>query len=69
MPPFTGCEVFLVLNPTGPVNTMFTFIGTFTSELNSTCTMQVSVPLGCMGVGVLADNITEVGAGTAVMII
>ena len=69
MPPVIGCEVFVALNPTGPVNIVFTLNGMSASELNCMCTVQFTDPFGCMEVGLVADNITEVGAGTAIKII
>ena len=66
MSPITGCEVLIVLNPAGPVNSVFTLTGIFASELNSTCTIQISDPFGHTGVGLLADSFTEIGAGTTI---
>ena len=54
------------MNPTGVVNTVFTVTGTSTAGLNSTAQVRVtSDPKGGMGLGMLLDNDTEVGAGTA----
>ena len=63
--------MLVVLNPAGPVHTVFTVTGTSTAGLNSMCTVQFRVtsdPTGCTGLGgtVLLDNVTEVGAGTVV---
>ena len=57
-----------VMNPAGLVNTVFTVTGTSTAGLNSRVTVQVRVtsdPKGGIGLGMLLDSITEVGAGTA----
>ena len=53
------------VNPAGVVNTVFTVTGTFTAELSSTAQVRViSDPKGGMGLGMLLDSVTEVGAGT-----
>ena len=47
------------------VNTVFIVTGISTTELNSTAQITVtSDPKGGMGLGMLLDSITEVGAGT-----
>ena len=54
------------MNPSGVANTAFTVTGTSTAELNSTAQVRIiSDPKGGMGLGMLLDNDTEVGAGTA----
>ena len=54
------------MNPSGVANTVFTVTGTSTAELNSTAQVRAtSDPKGGMGLGMLLDNDTEVGAGTA----
>ena len=68
MLPIIGCVVLVIVNPSGLVNTVFTVTGTATTEFNSTVTVQVRVtsdPKGGIGLGMLLDSITEVGAGTA----
>ena len=66
MPPISGCGS---VSPGGPNSghTMFTVTGTSTAGFNSTCMVQFRVtvdPTGRIGLGVLLDNVTEVGAGT-----
>ena len=55
------------VDPASVVNTVFTTsIGTSTAGLNSTAQVRVtSDPKGGMGLGMLLDKATEVGAGTA----
>ena len=54
------------VNPSGVVNAVFTAIETSTAGLNSTAQVRLmSDPKGGMGLGMLLDNATEVGAGTA----
>ena len=54
------------MNPAGVKNIVFTVTGTSTAGLNSTAQVRVtSDPIGGMGLGMLLDSITEVGAGTA----
>ena len=54
------------MNPAGVKNIVFTVTGTSTAGLNSTAQVRVTLgPKGGMGLGMLLDNITEVGAGTA----
>jgi hypothetical protein len=49
---------------------MLTVTGTSTAGLNSTAQVRVtSDPKGGMGLGMLLDSVTEVGAGTAYNII
>ena len=60
--------MLVVVNPAGVVNAVFTVTGTSTAGFNSTVTVQVRLtldPKGGIGLGMLLDNITEVGAGTA----
>ena len=53
-------------NPSSVINTVFTVTETSTAGLNSTAQVRVtSDPKGGMGLGMLLDNATEVGAGTA----
>ena len=53
-------------NPSGVVNTVLTVTGTSTAGLNSTAQVRVTLaPKGGMGLGMLLDSVTEVGAGTA----
>ena len=55
-------------NPIGVVNTVFTVTGTSTAGLNSTAQVKVtSDPKGGIGLEMLLDSNTEVGAGTAKM--
>ena len=54
------------MNPAGVVNAVFTVTGTSTAGLNSTVQIRLtSDPKGGIGLGMLLDSITEVGAGTA----
>ena len=53
-------------NPASVVNTVLTVTGTSTTGLNSTAQVRAtSDPKGSMGLEMLLDSITEVGAGTA----
>ena len=55
-----------VANPSGLVNTVFTVTGMSTAGLVSTAQIRATLdPKGGIGLGMLLDNITEVGAGTA----
>ena len=68
MLPITGCAVLARVNPSGAVNAVFTVTGTSTDVFDSTVTVQVRVtsdPKGGIGLGMLLDSVTEVGAGTA----
>ena len=66
MLPIIGCAVLARMNPSGVVNTVLTVTGISTAGLNSTAQVRVtSDPKGGMGLGMLLDNDTEVGAGTA----
>ena len=66
MLPITGCAVLARMNPFGSVNAVFTVTGTSTAGLNSTVQVRVtSDPKGGIGLGMLLDSVTEVGAGTA----
>ena len=40
--PITGCAVVVVINPTGPVHTVFTVTGTPTAGLNSRVHVRVT---------------------------
>ena len=63
MLPITGCAMLGVGNPAGVVNTVFTVTRTSTAGLNSTAQVRVTLdPKGGMGLGMLLDSITEVGA-------
>ena len=54
------------MNPAGVVNTVYTVTGTSTAGLNSTEQVRVtSDPKGGIGLGMLLDSVTEVGAGMA----
>ena len=69
VPLTTGCEVLVVINPAGPVHSVFIVTGTSTAGLSSSCTVQDRVtgdPTGRMGLGTLLDRITEVGAAGTV---
>ena len=53
-----------MIYPAGPVTTVVTVIAISILGLNSISTMQVREPVGRAGVGMSADDITDVGAGT-----
>ena len=54
------------VNPSGVANIVLTATGISTAGFNSTAQVRVtSDPKGGMGLGMLLDNDTEVGAGTA----
>jgi hypothetical protein len=54
------------MNPSFVINAVFTDTGTSTTELNSTAQVRVtSDPKGGIGLEMLLDSNTEVGAGTA----
>jgi hypothetical protein len=56
------------MNPAGIVNDVFTVTGISTAGFNSTAQVRVTLdPKGGIGLGMLLDNITEVGAGTIEM--
>ena len=58
--------MLVVMNPVGVVNTVFTITGISTAGVNSTVQVRVTVdPKGGIGLGMLLDSVTEVGAGTA----
>ena len=64
--PITGCAVLVVMCPSGVVNAVLTDTGTSTAGLNSTAQVRVTLdPKGDIGLGMLLDNITEAGFGTA----
>ena len=66
MLPITGCAVLGIVNPSSVVHSVLTVTGTSTAGLNSTAQVRVtSDPKGGMGLGMLLDSVTEVGAGTA----
>ena len=65
MPPITGCVVLAIVNPSDGVNTVFTVTGTSTAGLNSTVQIRVTLdPKGGIGLEMLLDSITAVGAET-----
>ena len=54
------------VTPAGPVHSVFTVTRTFTTGLNSTVQVRVTVdPTGRMGLTGSLVTVTEVGAGTA----
>ena len=54
-----------VLNPAGPVHTVFTVTGISTAGLNLTVQVRVILdPIGQIGLGMLLITVTEDGAGT-----
>ena len=54
------------MTPAGVVNAVFTVTGISTAGLNSTAQVRVtSDPKGGIGLGMLLDRVTEVGARTA----
>ena len=58
-------QCWYVGTPSSVINTVFTVTETSTAGLNSTAQVRVtSDPKGGMGLGMLLDNATEVGAGT-----
>ena len=62
----TGCAMLWVVNPSGVVNAVFTVTGTSTAGFTSATQVKVTLdPIGGIGLGMLLDNVTEVGAGTA----
>ena len=63
--PAIACAVLVVLNPAGPVHTMFTVTGTSTAGLNSTVQVRVTLdPIGKTGLSEFVVIVTELGAGT-----
>ena len=60
MLPITGCAVTVVINPAGPVHTVFTVTGTSTAGSNSTVQVRVTLDPTAM---VLLLMVT-VGVGT-----
>ena len=62
----SGCAELVVVNPSGPVHTVFTVTGTSTAGLNSTVHVKVtSDPTGRMGLVLLLVTITD-KAGTEI---
>ena len=62
----TCCALLVRGNPSSIDNTVLIVTGTSTAGLNSTAQVRVtSDPKGGMGLGMLLDSDTEVGAGTA----
>ena len=67
MLPLLGRAVLVVLNPAGPVHTVFTVTGTSTAELNSTVQIKVRTLLYRSDKSWLAGSLvtlTEIGSGT-----
>ena len=65
MLPAIACAVLVVLNPAGPVHTVFTVTGTSTAGLNSTVQVRVTLdPIGKTGLSEFVVIVTELGAGT-----
>ena len=63
MLPITGCAMLVVINPAGPVHTVFTVTGTSTDGLNSTVQVRMTeLPTVMMPDGLLV--ILTVGVGT-----
>lgn len=63
--PITGCAVSVVLNPAGPLHTVFTVTGTSIASLNSMVQVKVTaVPIGRMGLVGTLVMLTDMGAGT-----
>ena len=64
--PITGCAVSVVLNPAGPLHTVFTVTGTSIASLNSMVQIKVTlaVPIGRMGLVGTLVMLTDMGAGT-----
>jgi hypothetical protein len=57
--------VLVFINPVSVVNTVLTVTRTSTAGLNSTAQVRVTLdPKGGMGLEMLLDSDTEVGAGT-----
>ena len=67
MLPITGCAVLVGVNPSAVVNSVLTVTGTSTNVFNFTAQVRVTLDplIGGIGLGMLLDSITEVGAGTA----
>ena len=64
MLPITGCAVLVVINPAGPVHTVFTVTGISTDGLNSTVQVRVTEPPTTMVPAWLLVILTA-GDGTA----
>ena len=63
--PIASCAVLVVLNPSGPVHTVFTVTGTSTAGLNSTVQFRVTLdPTGQMGLTGSLVMVTDVGGRT-----
>ena len=63
--PITGCAVLVVINPAGPVHTVFTITETSTDGLNSTTQVRVTIdPIGRIGLALLLVILTDKGSGT-----
>ena len=58
--------MLVVINPAGPVHTVFTVTGTSTAGLNSTVHVRVTLgnTKGCMGLTGSLVIVTEFGGGT-----
>ena len=63
--PITGCAVLVVINPSGPVHNVFTVTEIFSTGLNSTIQVRLTVdPIGLMGLAGSLVMFTEVGGVT-----
>ena len=57
--------MLVIVNPSGVVNAVLTVTGTSTAGFTSATQVKVTLdPKGGIGLGMLLDNVTEVGAGT-----
>ena len=63
--PITGCAVLVVINPAGPVTTVFSVSDIPSTGLNSTMQVRVTLdPTGRMGLTWSLETDTDNGAGT-----
>ena len=60
------CPVLVVVNPFGPVHTVFTVTGVSTTRLSSTMQVKVTlaVPIGRMGLAGMLIMLADTGTGT-----
>ena len=59
--------MLVVINPSGPVHTVFTVTRTSTAGLNSTVHVRVTLaPMGQIGLTGLLLMVTKIGAGTVI---
>ena len=59
--------LLVVINPSGPVHSVFTVTGTSTALLNSTVQVRITlVPIGQIGLTGLLLTFTEIGTGTVI---